>query len=189
MVKKDRIFAGFGAGLFLMTSSALAIAVIISLSQSSSSKGTPSNSTSAAASKSRSAKQSSSTAQAPVPGSKLQGFKPLTKPVTKLEIGNIQTGKGTLVKSGATVTAYYVGALADTGVIFGTSASSPGKVQTFSLKQVIKGWQVGIPGMRVGGTRELIIPAAWGYGSKGSGSIPPNSDLVFLVTITKAKNP
>lgn len=177
MGKRDRVFAGFGAALFLVTSSAIAIAVIISLTQSSSS--------STAATTASTSKSSSS--KAPKVGSKLQGFTPLTKPVARLEIANLQTGTGAVVKSGATVSANYIGALADSGIIFGTSASSGGP-QTFSLKDVIPGWQLGIPGMRVGGSRELIIPAAMGYGAKGTNGIPPNSDLVFLVTITGVKN-
>lgn len=182
MAKRDRIFAGFGAALFLITSSAVTIAVVISLTQNNSSNNPP------AATTPSSSKQTSSNQKAPKVGSKLQGYTPLTKPVAKLEIANLRTGTGTLVKSNATVTADYVGALADSGVIFDTSAAHGG-AQTFSLKQVIPGWQFGIPGMKIGGTRELVVPAAMGYGSQGTSGIPPNSDLVFLVTITSVKNP
>jgi len=180
MAKKDRIFAGFGAALFLVTSSALAIAVIISLTSSSSSAAKPST----IANSSSSSKSSKSTSDAV--GQKLQGFTPLAKPVAKLELANLRTGTGPVVKSGATVTVSYVGALAKTGIIFASTQS--GGPQTFSLNSVIEGWQLGIPGMKVGGTRELIIPAALAYGSKGNSAIPPNADLVFLVTVDNVKN-
>ena len=97
-----------------------------------------------------------------------------------------ELGNGATVKSGATVTACYIGALADTGVIFDT-ADAHGGPQTFSLGQVIAGWQVGIPGMKVGGTRELLIPSAMGYGTQGSGAIPPNADLIFIVSVESTK--
>jgi len=177
--KKDRVFAGFGAGLFLLTSSALTIAVILTLTSSSSSN----NNTLVSATKS-----SKATSTTDAVGTKLQGFTPLTTPLKTIEIANLQTGTGTVVKSGATVTAGYIGALADSGIIFDTSQAHGGP-QTFPLGNVIEGWQLGIPGMKVGGTRELLIPAALAYGKQGSGSIPPNSDLVFIVTIDKVTNP
>ncbi len=182
MAKKDRIFAGFGAALFLITSSAVTIAVIISLTSSSSSN-TPTTATTTG-----STTKPKTSQKLPSVGSKLPGYTPDTKPVTKLEIQNIQIGKGAVVKPGATVTADYIGAIASTGIVFGESATSGGP-QTFSLKNVIQGWQLGIPGMRVGGTRALLIPAALGYGSQGNNGIPPNSNLFFEVTIVKAVNP
>ncbi len=177
---KGRVFAGFGAALFLVTSSALTIAVIISLTSSNSSSSTTVNTVA-------NSKNSSKSSNVDQVGSKLQGFTPLTSPLKHLEVSDIRKGNGTIVKSGATVTAGYIGALADTGVIFDTSQAHGGP-QTFSLGQVIPGWQLGIPGMKVGGTRELLIPSAMAYGSKGAGSIPPNSDLVFIVTIDGVKN-
>ncbi len=173
---KGRIFAGFGAALFLVTSSALTIAVILTLT---SQKTTPTTTTST---KSSTSSQSSQNAV----GSKLQGFTPLKAKLSHLEIYDIQKGTGATVKSGATIEANYIGALADNGTIFDTSASHGGP-QTFSLSQVIPGWQLGIPGMKVGGERELLIPAAMAYGSQGQGSIPPNSDLVFLVSVVAIK--
>jgi FKBP-type peptidyl-prolyl cis-trans isomerase len=59
-----------------------------------------------------------------------------------------------------------------------------GRPATFPLSHVIEGWQKGVPGMKVGGTRRLIIPAAQAYGSSSpSASIPPNSDLVFDIEL------
>ncbi len=183
MAKRDRFFAGFGAALFLVTSSAITIAAIIALTQSNTPTQTASSPVASSSNQNTSSKSNS---QNPKVGSKLKGFTPLTKPLTKLEVANLQKGAGAVVKPGATITANYIGALADSGVIFDTSASHGGP-QTFSLSQVIPGWQEGIPGMRVGGSRELLIPASLAYGSHGSGAIPPNSDLVFLVTVVSVK--
>ena len=106
----------------------------------------------------------------------------ISGPITSLKTEDLTVGTGATVPQGATVMASYVGALASTGQIFDQSKTP---VQ-FSLANVIKGWQEGVPGMKVGGTRRIIIPAALGYGSEGTpdGSIPPNSNLVFDVTVT-----
>ena len=103
-------------------------------------------------------------------------------PITSLKTTDITVGTGATVQPGATVMASYVGALANTGQVFDQSKTP---VQ-FSLANVIKGWQLGVPGMKVGGTRRIVIPSALGYGSTGTpdGSIPPNSNLVFDVTVT-----
>ncbi|HTB49185.1 MAG TPA: FKBP-type peptidyl-prolyl cis-trans isomerase, partial [Verrucomicrobiae bacterium] len=80
----------------------------------------------------------------------------------------------------------YTGAVASTGIIF-QSSKDTGQPATLSLSQVIAGWSQGIPGMKVGGTRRLLIPAGLAYGSNppsGSG-IPANADLVFDVTLDK----
>ncbi len=178
MAVGGRFFAGFGAALFLVTSSALTIAVVLSLSSSSSSK--PNTTLTANANNTA----CPSGYSVPV-GSKLQGYTPQTKPLPHLEIGDLKAGTGASVSSGATVSACYIGALADSGVVFDTS-NAHGGPQSFSLSSVIPGWQVGIPGMKVGGTRELLIPAAMAYGSQKTGSIPANSDLVFFVLVLSA---
>lgn len=94
-------------------------------------------------------------------------------------------GTGTVVKAGDTVTVHYTGALAKDGTIFESSLDS-GQTATFGLDQVIQGWTQGLPGMKEGGVRRLLIPSALAYGSSGAGSsIPPNADLVFDVTLVK----
>jgi FKBP-type peptidyl-prolyl cis-trans isomerase len=102
-------------------------------------------------------------------GKPLQGFTPVAK-----------------AKANSTVTVVYTGAIASTGIVFESSADS-GQPATFPLNGVIKGWQEGIPGMKVGGTRRLLIPAALAYGTAGNAMIPPNSDLVFDVTLLAVK--
>jgi peptidylprolyl isomerase len=102
---------------------------------------------------------------------------------------NIIVGTGTEAKAEDELTVDYVGALYKNGKIFDASWSHGGpKGQPFQFElgvgDVIPGWDKGIVGMRVGGRRELIIPASLGYGATGSGStIPPNSALIFIVDL------
>jgi peptidylprolyl isomerase len=103
----------------------------------------------------------------------------------KLVTKDLITGTGTTAKEGDTVTVNYVGVLYKGGKVFDSSWS---RKQTFTTPltngSVIPGWVQGIPGMKVGGRRELIIPPALAYGKAGSGStIPPNSTLVFVVDL------
>lgn len=103
--------------------------------------------------------------------------------VAELEIIDTKIGDGETVNPGATITAHYTGALCKTGVVF-QSSHDFGEAITFGLHQVIKGWTDGVPGMKVGGIRRLIIPSAQAYGSaRASSSIPPNSDLVFDIEL------
>ena len=119
----------------------------------------------------------------------LSNFKPVSE-VTKLEKIDVIVGKGEEVKAGATVSVHYTGAVAATGVIFQSSKDFGTTPVTFPLANVIKGWTDGIPGMKVGGTRRLIIPSGEAYGATpppGSG-IPANAALVFdveLISISK----
>jgi peptidylprolyl isomerase len=100
---------------------------------------------------------------------------------THLVIKDLITGTGAAVDSGATVTVNYVGELYKGGKIFDASWNR-GMPATFPLSGVIPGWTQGLPGMKVGGRRELIIPSSLAYGATGSGStIPPNAPLVFVI--------
>jgi peptidylprolyl isomerase len=120
--------------------------------------------------------------QTPLEGTKLSGFEPKTG-VTELEIIDLTPGDGDEVKPGDTITAHYTGALVADGTIFQSSKDS-GSPATFGLAQVIAGWTQGVPGMKVGGTRRLIIPAAQAYGSHSPApNIPANSDLVFDIEL------
>lgn len=120
-------------------------------------------------------------------GTELFAFDPVGL-VSELKIIDTKNGDGEEAKPGDTITAHYTGALVSSGIIF-QSSHDFGAPATFSLNQVIEGWQKGVPGMKVGGTRRLIIPAAQAYGSRrAAANIPPNSDLVFdieLLSINK----
>lgn len=114
----------------------------------------------------------------------LDGFTPVSK-VDTLEKIDLKEGSGNEVKQGDTVSVHYTGALASNGQIFQSSKDFGTNPVTFPLSQVIKGWTEGIPGMKIGGTRRLLIPSAMAYGAtppQGSG-IPANADLVFDVEL------
>lgn len=115
-------------------------------------------------------------------GTKLQDFIPRNG-VESLEITDIFEGTGAEVPEGATITAHYTGALCKNGIIF-QSSHDFGKPISFGLDQVIRGWTEGVPGMKIGGMRRLVIPAALAYGERSpAGNIPPNSDLVFDIEL------
>jgi FKBP-type peptidyl-prolyl cis-trans isomerase len=118
----------------------------------------------------------------PLEGTKLAGFTPMAQ-VTALQIVDMVEGTGDEVPEGATITAHYTGALCKDGTIF-QSSHDFGNPATFGLNQVISGWTQGVPGMKVGGTRRLIIPSVLAYGSvRAAANIPPNSDLVFDIEL------
>ncbi len=119
-------------------------------------------------------------------GTKLTDFSPLER-VEKLEIIDVVPGTGAEAPAGATITAHYTGALCRNGVIF-QSSHDMGRPITFGLGQVIAGWRDGVPGMKVGGMRRLIIPAEQAYGaSSPAPNIPANSDLVFDIELVEVK--
>ena len=120
-------------------------------------------------------------------GTKLAKFEPRTEPVKELEIIDMEVGSGEGVPAGSKITAHYTGALVKNGVIFQSSLDF-GDPVTFGLNQVIQGWTVGVPGMKVGGTRRLIIPAEMAYGaSSPAKNIPAHSDLVFDIDLIAIK--
>jgi FKBP-type peptidyl-prolyl cis-trans isomerase len=108
------------------------------------------------------------------------------KDVTSLEITDIVVGTGAEAKTGANVSVHYTGWLTN-GSKFDSSVD---RNEPFKFKlgggQVIKGWDQGVVGMKVGGKRKLLIPPSMGYGARGfPGAIPPNSTLVFEVELLK----
>lgn len=105
-----------------------------------------------------------------------------------LKYVEIKEGTGAAAKAGDTVEVHYTGTLKD-GKKFD---SSKDRGQPFSFKlgagMVIKGWDEGVAGMKVGGTRKLIIPSQLAYGERGAGGvIPPNAELTFEVELLKIK--
>ncbi|MBX4188773.1 FKBP-type peptidyl-prolyl cis-trans isomerase [Candidatus Saccharibacteria bacterium] len=118
-------------------------------------------------------------------GAQLVDFKPVNH-VSYVQCQDSKVGTGATATATSTVTATYTGALASTGKIFQSSLDT-GQPFTTALNQVIQGWQASIPGMKVGGTRRMMIPAQYAYGPSGGPGIPPNSDLVFDVTLLAVK--
>ncbi len=101
-----------------------------------------------------------------------------------LQIEDLKIGTGAEAKSGQSVTVHYVGTLT-TGSKFDSSRDR-GEGFDFKLGagMVIKGWDLGVAGMQVGGVRKLTIPPELGYGARGYPPvIPPNSTLVFEVEL------
>jgi peptidylprolyl isomerase/FKBP-type peptidyl-prolyl cis-trans isomerase FkpA len=106
---------------------------------------------------------------------------------SKLIIEDEVIGKGDEAKAGTKVTVHYVGTLTD-GTEFDASRKHGNQGFTFALGagQVIKGWDVGVLGMKVGGKRKLTIPSEMAYGNQAVGSIiPANATLIFEVELLK----
>jgi peptidylprolyl isomerase len=102
-------------------------------------------------------------------------------PPTELVVEDLVEGTGDVVPEGATVTMHYIGVSCSTGAIFDSSYSR-GEPLEIPLDQVIEGWSQGVPGMKVGGQRLLVIPPDLGYGETGGGSdIAPGETLWFVV--------
>jgi hypothetical protein len=99
---------------------------------------------------------------------------------------DLTKGTGALVPAGATVTVHYTGRFVD-GKKFDSSRDRD-KADPLPLNQMIKGWQEGLTGMKVGGRRKLIIPPQLAYGEKGAeGVIPPNATLIFDVEVLEVE--
>jgi FKBP-type peptidyl-prolyl cis-trans isomerase len=126
--------------------------------------------------------------EGPLQGTKLTDFTPVDT-IPELVCIDLKEGTGEVVRRGARVTAHYTGAVAKDGVIFQSSHDS-GSPVPFSLDGVIKGWTEGVPGMKVGGIRRLLIPAALAYGESPppNSGIPANGDLVFDIELVATEN-
>lgn len=98
---------------------------------------------------------------------------------------DVQVGEGAPIGTGDEVSVHFVGLLAD-GTKFTATDRKPYKFR-LGDNAVIAGWEDGLPGMKVGGRRQLVVPAALGYGEKGAGPIPPNAVLVFDITVVDRK--
>jgi peptidylprolyl isomerase len=128
----------------------------------------------------------SSPATRTVPGDPVAGT--VEKTASGLEYVDLVQGTGPSPASGQNVTVHYTGYLLD-GKKFDSSVD---RNEPFSFiigtGQVIKGWDEGVMGMKVGGKRKLIIPPDLGYGTRGAGGvIPPNAQLIFDVELLKVE--
>jgi FKBP-type peptidyl-prolyl cis-trans isomerase len=120
--------------------------------------------------------------QAPPTPAKVSG--PGVKTASGLQYWDLEKGTGAEAIKGSNVIVHYTGWLTN-GKKFDSSLD---RGQSFPFKlgagQVIRGWDEGVAGMRVGGKRQLHIPAELGYGARGAGNvIPPNSNLIFDVEL------
>jgi len=104
--------------------------------------------------------------------------------VAQLQVTDLKVGTGNEAKLGDKIRVHYKGTIAQTGAKFDSSYDK-GEPVTLTLQDssVIAGWVQGVPGMKVGGKRRLVIPASLGYGAQAQTGIPANSDLVFEVEL------
>lgn len=110
------------------------------------------------------------------------------EPVTELGIEDLRVGDGQTVEAGDTIVAHYYGATYADGEKFQSSWDSGSTFETvIGQGNVIKGWDEGIPGMKVGGRRKLVIPAEMAYGAEDKGDGRPSGDLVFIVDVYAVK--
>jgi peptidylprolyl isomerase len=116
----------------------------------------------------------------------------MTKSLTGLQYKDAKVGTGATAKVGQTAAVHYTGWLYNNGEKGKKFDSSRDRGQPFEFPlgqgQVIKGWDEGVEGMKVGGKRTLVIPPELGYGARGAGGvIPPNAWLIFDVELVGVK--
>ncbi len=190
----QRIFAFIIAAVFLVSAVAFSAFVIYDLSQSR--KNQPTAADAAQQADQQKALQEQQTAQeAACPSSPeaetLATPEVYTAPekASELEIVDLEPGDGAEAKSGDCLSVKYYGTLASNGTMFDENFTKPTAIG-FQLGQgrVIEGWEKGLEGLKVNGTRRLVIPAAQAYGDQAQGEIiPANSDLVFVVKLLEIK--
>lgn len=173
---RDRVFAGFGAALFLLTSLAFTAYAVMQTGSNSQTDTTTTDTSACGASQA---------VAAALPAPEVVKY---PEKVTELQKIEIEQGTGAAAKDGDCLQMKYYGTLATDGTMFDENFT---KETAFEFKlgsgQVIQGWDQGLAGMKEGGTRRLVIPAALAYGAQGAGTIPANADLVFVVKLVKIK--
>ncbi len=107
-------------------------------------------------------------------------------PPTELVIKDLVVGEGAEAVPGGTVEVHYVGVEFDTGEEFDSSWARNESIE-FPLRGLIQGWQDGIPGMKVGGRRQLVIPPAQAYGPAGGGHRLSGKTLIFVIDLLGTK--
>lgn len=124
----------------------------------------------------------------PTDGAQNQSMNEQTLEGGKLKIKITQEGTGAVAKAGDTVSVKYKGMLED-GTVFDATELHGGTPIEFKLGvgQVVKGWDLGIAGMKVGEKRTLTIASDLGYGDMGQGPIPPKATMIFDVELVAIK--
>lgn len=139
------------------------------------------------------AKQNQTTINTPIPTSPVESANqdgtstPSATPFPSgLKVEDLKIGQGLEVKSGDTISIHYLGTL-ENGQKFDSSYDRGQPFVTqIGVGRVIKGWDLGVLGMKVGGKRKLTIPPELGYGERGAGNaIPPNATLIFEVELVE----
>ena len=109
---------------------------------------------------------------------------PAGAPPTELVVDDLRVGEGVACEVGQSVVVHYVGVSWSTGLEFDASWE---RRKTFSFRlgggAVIKGWELGVVGMKVGGQRRLVVPPDLGYGGRAMGRIKAHETLVFIVDL------
>ena len=183
---RDRIIAGTGAIVFLLSASALTVFVVVDMLKPKDKTDLTSQNT----------KQGSQNQQSQVACEANQTEINLPAPdvfkaegdVTALKTEDTKVGTGATAKAGDCLVMKYYGTLAQDGTMFDQNYTKPQAFAfTLGAGAVIKGWDQGLVGIKEGGTRRLIIPAEMGYGAQSAGTIPANADLVFTVELLRIK--
>jgi FKBP-type peptidyl-prolyl cis-trans isomerase FkpA len=118
---------------------------------------------------------------------------PTSPSATTVTRTDLRVGSGDEAATGKTLTVNYTGWLFDAskpeqkGLLIDTSLGRDAFAFTLGAGQVIPGWDEGLPGMKVGGLRRLVIPPTFGYGNTRNGPIPANSTLVFEIDLVKVE--
>jgi peptidylprolyl isomerase len=169
---RERVFAGFGAFLFLASASALTIFVIMN----------PGSDTTASQDQTHQCTDTQTEPTLDVP----EAYKP-DGAVATLDTTDLSQGSGPAAKDGDCLVMKYYGTLASNGNKFDENfTEATAFAFTLGQGQVIEGWDKGLVGMKAGGMRRLVIPAAQAYGEQSpSADIPANSDLVFVVKLLR----
>lgn len=181
-----RIFAFLLAGLFFLSACTLTIFVIYDMVNSKKTAGD-------SAAQQQAAAEQACSISTPVTGMEtLPAPEEYTvpDPVTELKTEDLAPADGQAAKAGDCLVVKYYGTLAKDGKKFDENFTQPTALQfQVGQGQVIKGWDDGLIGMKVGSTRRVTIPAAQAYGDQSpSPDIPANSDLVFVVKLEKIKS-
>jgi len=160
---------------------AIAVLIVLAGCQQSSTSSTPSSTTAASEQVGAAPSASPASTEATAAGGAM------TTTPSGLKIEELVVGTGATAEKGKTVSVHYTGWLIDKSKADHFDSSlDRGQPFEFALGQgaVIRGWDEGVDGMKVGGKRRLTIPPSLGYGSQGAGGvIPPNATLVFEVEL------